>query len=212
MATVPSPVWLPNSTVPYPDQDNQDGNRPAQEIASYYLPTTLTEVHWAIPNVVLPNVDIDFCIPIYDWYNRVRTVTFVSGPAGVTIEADFHVHFTPPTDSTNHTIVVSVKFDGGSEILKSLPVVVDSSRCLVISTTGNDTTGDGSVSTPYATLAPQPKRLNASRWPALTRSLVQTTWPKLRSLRASGCFSPMKRKVLRNNSAQFKASGVVGLE
>ena len=27
MSTVPSPVWLPNSTVPYADQDNQDGNR-----------------------------------------------------------------------------------------------------------------------------------------------------------------------------------------
>lgn len=128
-----------------------NGDKPFDTIGAYYKPTQLQFISWDFPNVAHTGIDIDYKMTGYDWYNRTLGWTVDSGPAGMTIDADGTLHWTPSTDSTTETVTVGLSFDGSNKITKTFTITIENSRCLFIATTGNDTTGDGSLANPYAT-------------------------------------------------------------
>lgn len=116
----------------------------------YYLPETLRFIAWDFPNVVYPGIDIDYKLTGYDWFNTDLQWTIEDGPTGMTIDPDGRLHWTPDTDGTTREVTVGLTFGGGEKLTKTFTISVDSSRCLFAAVDGSDSTGDGSLASPFA--------------------------------------------------------------
>ena len=117
---------------------------------SYYLPTQLQFISWDFPNVVATDIDVDYKMTGYDWFNRSLAWTVDSGPAGMTISANGTIHWTPTSEGAQ-AVTIGLTFDGVDKITKTFTINVDDSRCIFIATDGSDVASGTSVA-PYASL------------------------------------------------------------
>ena len=148
----PSTAWYQQSSPPYAAGAYINSARPSGGvIPAYYKPTQEQFISWDFPNVVHTGIDVDYKMTGYDFENRTLAWSVDSGPAGMTIDSDGTIHWMPVTDSTTEAVTIGLTFDGGSKITKIFTITVENSRCIFVSTTGNDSTGTGSLAAPYLT-------------------------------------------------------------
>jgi hypothetical protein len=119
-------------------------------VPAYYIPSLLKFISWDAPFVAHTGVDVDYKMTGYDWFNRTLIWSVTSGPAGMTIDADGTLHWTPTVEGTQ-AVTLTCSLGGQESVTKTFNVAVDNARCIFIATDGNDSTGTGAVGAPLAT-------------------------------------------------------------
>jgi hypothetical protein len=120
-------------------------------IPSFYLPATKQTLFWDAPTLAHTGIDIDYKMTAYDWDDRDLTWSVASGPSGMTIDADGTLHWTPSVEGSE-AVTVECSLGGQQTLSKTFTCAVDNSRCVFLATDGDDTTGDGTITSPYATI------------------------------------------------------------
>ncbi|MHC4740041.1 MAG: hypothetical protein ACYS9Y_14125, partial [Planctomycetota bacterium] len=110
-------------------------------------------LHWPDPTRAHPDIPLDFRFVAYEIHNSPLTWELINEPAGMTIDQDGNVDWTPTTgDIGTYNITVKVTRDAGGFIQRAFTLNVNTTDFIFVATNGSDTTGDGSLSAPYETL------------------------------------------------------------
>lgn len=145
-----SRLLLPFEGVARSTDPTGSGGIPTPYVPSYYLPTSLTFITWDAPVIAYQGINVDYKMTGYDWFNRPLVWSLTAFPSGATISANGTISWTPSAQGTfNFTVRMTA---GATVINKSFTVEVNNAKCIFVSTTGNDTTGNGTLANPYATL------------------------------------------------------------
>jgi len=119
------------------------------DIPDFYLPAVKQTLFWDAPTLAHTGIDIDYKMTAYDWDDRELIWSVASGPSGMTIDADGTLHWTPSVEGSE-LVTVECSFGGQQTLSKTFTCAVDNSRCVFVATDGSDTTGNGSVTAPFA--------------------------------------------------------------
>ncbi len=111
------------------------------------------KLFWPAPIRAHPNVPLDFRFSYYEKDNRVLTWSITNNPTWMTLDQFGRVTGTPTTSTTHSAITVTVAREGGGSVQTTFDCVVGTSDFIFVATTGNNTTGTGSISAPYQTIA-----------------------------------------------------------
>jgi hypothetical protein len=107
---------------------------------------------WASPTRAYPEIPLDFRFVVYEEDNQPLTWTLSNAPAGMTIDADGLLNWTPPSDGTgSYTITLRVTRSQGDSIERTFTVTVGTSDFLFVSTSGSDE-ATGTLAAPFRTL------------------------------------------------------------
>jgi len=124
----------------------------AVNVPSIYLPDDLLFIHWSVPVRAYPEIQLDYKLTGYDWHNRVLAWSLTVAPTGMTISSMGVISWVPTSQDGTHNITVRMKPGSGAHVERSWVCDVDADNFLFFATTGNDSTGDGAIGTPYLTL------------------------------------------------------------
>lgn len=110
------------------------------------------KLFWPAPVRAHTNVALDFRFSYYEKDNRFLTWELLNAPAWMSIDQFGRVTGTPTTPATHSGIQVRLTREGGQQITRTFTCAVNDSDFIFVATTGNDTSGTGSISQPYQTV------------------------------------------------------------
>lgn len=111
------------------------------------------KLFWPAPVRAHPNVPLDFRFSYYEKDNRVLTWSISNHPTWMSLDQFGRVTGTPTTPATHSGITVTVTREGGGSVQTTFDCVVGTSDFIFVSPSGNNTTGTGSITQPYLTIA-----------------------------------------------------------
>lgn len=131
-----------------PDDNSQKPKNYEPDVDSYYLPHELSFISWDFPAVAHTDIDIDYKMTGYDWFDRPMQWMVSEGPLGMYFDPDGTLHWTPQTEG-DYSVGIRLTLDGQETIDKNFTICVDDDRCVFISPTGSNSSGDGTIDNPY---------------------------------------------------------------
>lgn len=119
------------------------------DVPAYYLPAATTFIHWDFPAFAHVGVDIDYKMTGYDWFDRPLQWSVLSGPAGLRIDRDGRLHWTPTQQGS---ACVWLQLRAGSTVVrKSFVIAVQNDRCVFVDGAAV-AGGNGTRTSPFTTL------------------------------------------------------------
>jgi len=150
-------------------------------------------LHWPDPTRAYPDIPLDFRFVAYEIHNSPLTWELIDEPAGMTIDQDGNVDWTPTTgDIGTYNITVRVTRDAGGYIERAFDLNVNTTDFIFVSTTGSDTTGDGSLASPYGTIEHAMRQITNGN--GKTIYIRGGTYHEAYSWEAAGVISPLRAK------------------
>lgn len=130
----------------------------AQQAVSLRMETAMPDeekrfwLHWHLPIRAHVGVDIDFTPTWYEWLGKKITWSLSNKPSWMSINATTgKITGAPIAEATHSSIVLTGTRPNGDQITATFTCLVDNSKFVFVSTTGNDSNG-GTLASPKATV------------------------------------------------------------
>ncbi|MHC4740009.1 MAG: putative Ig domain-containing protein, partial [Planctomycetota bacterium] len=150
-------------------------------------------LHWPDPTRAYPDIPLDFRFVAYEIHNSPLTWELIGEPAGMTIDQDGNVDWTPTTgDIGSYNITVKVTRDAGGFIQRAFTLYVNTTDFMFVATGGSDSTGDGSLGSPYGTIEHAMRQITNGN--GKTIYVRGGTYHEAYSWEAGGIISPLRAK------------------
>jgi len=150
-------------------------------------------LHWPDPTRAYPNIPLDFRFVAYEIHNSPLTWELFNEPAGMTIDQDGNVDWTPTTgDIGIYNITVRVTRDASGYIERAFALNVNTTDFIFVATTGSDTTGNGTLVLPYGTIEHAMRQITNGN--GKTIYIRDGTYHEAYAWEAGGIISPLRAK------------------
>lgn len=130
------------------DDLNHDDLNSETGVENYFLPPELSFISWDYPAVAHTDLDLDYKMTGYDWFNRSLQWSVIKGPENMYFDVDGTLHWTPGEEG-DYSVEIQLLIGNKDTVSKTFSIRVENSRCIFLSPTGNNSTGDGSIENPY---------------------------------------------------------------
>ncbi len=124
---------------------------PSTDVPNIYLPDSILWIHWSVPLRAYPDIQLDYKLTGYDWFNRTLEWSLPIAPSGMTINSRGVISWVPSGQNGTHPVTVRMKPGSGASITRSWVIDVDSAKFIFFATNGSDL-NTGTLTSPYLTL------------------------------------------------------------